>query len=448
MNPEGLPFALCIVALTKMSITPTPLAHLPLEHRRLVVRGAEEESVTEIEWIERAIVLRAGEQGVTAHRGEKHDAARHRVRAAGAHDEAILEGVSAEHRELVSAGAEQESVTAKEWIERAVALKAGHAPMRRHEAREHARPASHAAEEVRREEVRRESEEVDARRAAHHAPHPRHEETRSERGFSSYHSHVAARAAAAEAMPLDIWMEEAILERAGYRGREAARPAAPPAPSPPPPPLLPPTPHPPPPAPAVWETVVAGGGGRGGLVIGILLGVLLAIVLILFLSWIRSGGAIAAGGGSSGGVAMASVSIPAAYGWTYPNPPVTPPAPPGPSPTPEPRDSNHTTTHSDHTETDTNRAVTDGDHVSAPAARPEVVVNVIERDRVTVRSPTRRAPGRRYGDRPRYGYAYDNGGGQQSSDYDWRNDERRAWPSGCGCDANSGPADDGSGDPR
>jgi hypothetical protein len=414
-----------------MPIPPTLLANLSPEHRQLVVRGAEEESVTETEWIERAIVLRASERGVTARPVERREAARHRVRAAGAHDEAILEEFSAEHRELVSAGAEQESVTAKEWIERAVVLKAGQAPARRHEAHEHARPASHAAEEVSSEkEVRRESEEVDARRATGHAP-PRHEEARSERGFSTYHSHVAARAAAAEAMPLEVWMEEAILERAGYRGREAARPPPPAAPPPAPPPPLPPPPAPPPPpaAPAPWETVVVG-GGRGGLVIGILLGVLLAIVLILFLSWIRSGGVVGWGGRSSASVTLLPVAIPTAYVWpspSPPSPPVPPPVvPPGP-PVPPP-----------------------GPPVPppSPSPGPNVVVKIIERDRVVVRSPPRWAP-RRWSERRDHDWRrYSDGGGRDSSGY-WRSDERqRAWPPDCGCDTRTDARDDDSAAPR
>jgi hypothetical protein len=441
-----------------MPIPPSLLANLSPEHRQLVVRGAEEESVTETEWVERAITLRAGERGVTARPVERREAARHRVRAAGAHDEAILEGFSTEHRELVSAGAEQESVTAKEWIERAVVLKAGHAPARRHEAHERARPATHAAEaarpseEIRREseEVRRESEEVAARRAAAHAPRPRHEEARSERGFSTYHSHVAARAAAAEAMPLEVWMEEAILERAGYRGREAARPpppAAPPPAPPPPPPLSPAPPPPPPAAPALWETVAVG-GGRGGLAIGVLLGVLLAMVLILFLSWIRAGGAVVTS-------PAVPVAIPAAYVWTYPDPPTSPPTtnsapstvvqpsapatpggpgtpgtpgspgspgtpgtPTGPSPPPGPPDSNR--------------------------AGPSVVVKIIERDRVVVRSS-----GRRFAGREHHWRRYDDRSDRESSGYDRRSDERqRAWPPDCGCDTRTDAGDDNSADPR
>ena len=222
-----------------MPVHPALLANLSPEHRQLVVRGAEEESVTETEWIERAIVLRAGERGVTAQHGARREATHRRTRAAGAaHEEPILEGVSAEHRDLVSAGAEEESITAKEWIERAVVLKAGHAPAHRPAASERAHPVSHAAEATRErsEEVRRESEDVETQRAAplHHrheeARHAeaRHEPSRPERGFSSYHAHVAARAASAAEMPLDVWMEEAILERAGYRGREHAREFAPP----------------------------------------------------------------------------------------------------------------------------------------------------------------------------------------------------------------------------
>jgi hypothetical protein len=427
-----------------MPIPPILLANLSPEHRRLVVRGAEEESVTETEWIERAITLRASELGVTAHRGGRHEAAGHRARAAGAgaHDETILEGISAEHRDLVSAGAEQESVTTKEWIERAVLLKAGHAPVPRAEG-VRAHPASHATEEV-----RRESEEAEARRAAAHKPRPHHEEARSERGFSTYHSHVAARAAAAEAMPLEIWMEEAILERAGYRGREAVRPPPPPAPPPPPPPAPPPA-APPPAQPALWETVAVG-GGRGGLAIGVLLGVLLAIVLILFLSWIRSGGVVVA-------APAVPVAIPTAYVWTYPGPPTSPPttnsAPPtvvqpgalgtpgrpgtpgtpgspgtpgtptGPSPVPGPPDSNRTA--------------------------PNVVVKIIERDRVVMRSPTRWAPRRRTERRADDAHRHDNGGTQESSRYYSQSDERqRAWPPDCGCDARADAGDDGMADPR
>jgi hypothetical protein len=442
-----------------MPIPHTLLANLSPEHRQLVVRGAEEESVTETEWIERAIVLRATERGVTPHSAERREA-RRRAPAEGGHEEAILEGVSGEHRDLVSAGAEQESVTAKEWIELAVALKAAQPPTRRHQA--HAHPASHAAEvtretseeEIRREEtVSRESETLAARRAAAERAHARHEEHRPEREFSTYHSHVAARAAAAEALPLEVWIEEAILERAGYRGREAVRPPPPP-PEPPPPP--PPAPPPPPPvvvappspaAPAPWETVVGGGRG-GGLVIGVLLGVLLAIVLILFLSWLFAGGVFGWRDRTTANVTVTPVAVPTGYVWAYPVPsgPTPPPTPPGPTPPgpPGPTPPGPPTPPGRPGPTPPgppappgpvpNPNASDSTHAAAT-----VVVKIIDRGGVVER-PRRWAPFRRHW-RGDWGYERSD---QDSYQYDdGRSDDRqRAWPPDCGCDGRAGAEDD------
>jgi hypothetical protein len=320
------------------------LEQLTPEHRQLVINGAQEEAITRTEWIERAVVLRAGERGVSAAQAEAHVRSHH----ARPH-EPVLEGLHANHRALVEAGAADEAITAKEWLERAVVLQTAHRPVRR-AATEHA--AAHAStlhatsgrasEEVVREEIetRRETEHIGPAprpqpRPAEHRPEERRA---AERGFSAYHSHVAARAAAAEEVPLDIWMEQAILERAGYRGREAVRPPPPPLPPPPPPPP-PAYPYPPPaPPPSSSPGAIVVGQG-GGLVAGVLLGVLLAIVLILFLSWIRSGGRIDGASGSGAQVQISnggSGASPGGWSWLYavPTPGPAPPAPTTPPVTP------------------------------------------------------------------------------------------------------------------
>ena len=217
------------------------LEQLSPEHRQLVVRGAEEEEITEVEWVQRAIVLRAGERGVTAEHGAIHGAAEraHRARVERLHAEPILEELTAEHRALAAAGAEAEQITVKEWIERAVVSKAGRRP--EHRAAGHGRTAAASAAAGAATYEARRSEHERAEAASRREPerHEGREGARSDRGFSAYHSHIAARAAAAEEMPLDIWMEQAILDRAGYRGREGGRAHAEPPPGLPPPPPAP-----------------------------------------------------------------------------------------------------------------------------------------------------------------------------------------------------------------
>lgn len=218
-----------------------------------------------------------------------------------------FEDLSPEHRDLAIKGAAEEEVTVKVWMERAIA--------------EHGRRSAAGGESV----AESASEAISAgaygahRTASHAHLHDegevearetvRRRETlreaggeRIEDGLSTYHSRVASRAAAAEAVPVNIWLEEAVVERARRGERERVH-----------------HPHVVEPAPVVAPaatTVVEErrSGDRGfELVAAMLAGILVASLLILAVAWFgaRPPWVFGGGDGGAGGGGKVMVVTPA-----------------------------------------------------------------------------------------------------------------------------------------
>lgn len=233
-----------------------------------------------------------------------------------------FEDLSPEHRDLVVKAASEEKITVKTWIERAVAE---HGRRRGSVGSETVTDTESLTEAVTERERERETAAgragVHAHRAAAHARLEddaeleeretiRRRESGGERiegGLSSYHSGVASRAAAEDAVPVNIWLEEAVVERARRRERERARPH-----------LVAPEPAPVV-APAATTVVEERGfGGRGfELIVAVLAGVVIASLLILAVAWFGSRPPAFFGGGD-GGDGKVMVVTPATPGGAAP----------------------------------------------------------------------------------------------------------------------------------
>jgi hypothetical protein len=240
-----------------------------------------------------------------------------------------FEDLSQEHRDLVVKAAAEERVSVKTWLERAVAE---HGRRSAGEGAASFTDTQSVTEEITERESERERETaagggVHAHHAAGH-PRPEDEGEREERetirrretlresggeriedGISTYHSRVASRAAAAEAVPVNIWLEEAVVEHARRGERERAPPRAA-HPEPPPPPAAAP--------PATTVVKERGSGERGfELVAAVLVGVFIASLLILGVAWFGSRPPPFFGGGG-GGDSKVMVVSPAAPGAAAP----------------------------------------------------------------------------------------------------------------------------------
>lgn len=192
-----------------------------------------------------------------------------------------FDDLSPEHRDLAVKAAAEEQISIKAWMERAVAEHG-----RRGAAGGYAASSESAAATTSESETVSERAGGYGRRASGHTRLHEGGGERVEDGLSTYHSRMASRAAAAEAVPVNIWLEEAVVERARRGEHERARPHA----------------VRPEPAPATTVVKERGAGDRGfELVAAMLAGILVASLLILAVTWFGARPPWFPGGGGGGG---------------------------------------------------------------------------------------------------------------------------------------------------
>jgi hypothetical protein len=344
---------------TSMSETSSEkiLGSLSPEHRARLKQIADDESVTDQVWVERVIMQRSHEKTddaadgsavaetaavrpdaahkshAKAHTGPAHpaqaahpDPVPHPAAPARQATERTIQreethGAARErdlHADQVSTTVEREQETIETRTHGAQAARA-HRPAPTTTRTASAKDASSQGEDERdvlieeRTEIRHDdrggadtlhtSHRRTARRDDGRRDGGRLEDGRFESEMSAYHIRLAERAAAAEDVPLTIWLEQAILAHVRRPRGEAPPPglafsqtlvepaaqAQPVAPQPvaPQPVAPPPAPQPAPITPVISETIT---GGRGiDLLIALILGAVLVLIILLILPWLGIG---------------------------------------------------------------------------------------------------------------------------------------------------------------